>query len=325
VKTMLVTFVRLAVPAMVIAGCGGGGSASGGVSVPVAVTTPGTVIPATVTTLAGAGSAGSADGIGRAATFTGPTSIAVDAAGGLLYVLEPTTNGIRSITRQGAVATVTRNLSSPGALTYDAAGTSLVVSDTSSSSLVRVTKAGTVSPYAQISAGQSPPPVVLGEIAAGANGTVYVVASRAGDLFVVTPAKSVTAQNVGPSAQGVAVSPSDGAVYVVNQGAGAIQRVAPGPVMTIASSPLLQPTHSMTFDPANATFYLTDPQNNRIIAATMSGQVSVFAGSGNAAESDGVAASASFDKPSGIVYDAGAGVLFVTDEGGNTVRQISGF
>jgi sugar lactone lactonase YvrE len=321
---MLVTLARLVGLTIILASCGGG-STTGGASTPVALTTPGTVVPATVTTLAGSGSPGSADGAGRAASFTAPTSIALDAVGGSLYVLEPTTTGIRSVTAQGAVATVTRSLSSPGSLAYDAAGGVLLVTNTSASSLVSVSKAGTVSPYAQVSSSNGVPPVVLGELAVDASGNAYVVAGRAGDLFTVTPAKNVTSQNIGPAAGGVTVSPSDGAVYIVNQGAGVIQRVAPGAVTTVAASPLLQPTRSITFDPANATFYLTDPQNNRIISATMSGQVAVFAGNGMPAETDGAAPAASFNGPSGIVYDAALGALFVTDEGGNTVREITGF
>ena len=275
-------------------------------------------------TIAGSGSAGNANGSGRAATFTGPTSVAIDVTGGVLYVLEPGTGDIRAVTRQGAVTTLAGGLSSPGALTFDPTNASLIVTNTATSGLVRVTETGASSAYAQLPA-QGIPPTLLGQIAADASGTVYVTASRAGDLFTILPAGTVSSRDVGPGAQGIVAPSPDGSVYVVNQGAGALQHISGAGTTTIASSPMLQPTQSMTFDPVNSTFYLTDPHDNRIIAATMAGQVSVFTGTGAPTDADGTLAIASFNAPSGIAYDAGSNALFVSDTNGNTIREIVGF
>jgi mucin-19 len=268
---------------------------------------------------------GTANGSGRAATFNGPTSIAIDPVAGVLYVLEPGPADIRAVTRQGVVTTLGGGLSSPGALTFDPTNASLIVTNTATSGLVRVTETGAASAYAQVPVAQGIPPTLLGQITANASGTVYVTASRAGDLFTVVPAGTVSSQAVGPGAQGVVAPAADGSVYVVNQGAGALQHISASATTTIASSPLLQPTQSITFDPANATFYLTDPRDNRIIAATMGGQVTVFAGTGAATDADGTLATASFNSPSGIAYDAGTNALFVSDTNGNTIREIVGF
>jgi sugar lactone lactonase YvrE len=51
-----------------------------------------------VTTIAGSGTAGSADGVGTAAQFNDPHGIAVDKKSGTIYVLEPMNNRIRKIT-----------------------------------------------------------------------------------------------------------------------------------------------------------------------------------------------------------------------------------
>jgi streptogramin lyase len=58
-----------------------------------------------VTTLAGSGSAGAANGVGTAASFNGPAGITVDVSGNV-YVGDSNNNLIRKIAPDGTVTTV---------------------------------------------------------------------------------------------------------------------------------------------------------------------------------------------------------------------------
>ena len=87
-----------------------------------------------MTTFAGAGPDGSADGVGTAATFSLPTGLAFDAVGNL-YVADQSNNLIRMITPAGVVSTIAggnpgladgiglaAHFNSPQALAIDAQG-----------------------------------------------------------------------------------------------------------------------------------------------------------------------------------------------------------
>jgi sugar lactone lactonase YvrE len=77
-----------------------------------------------VSTLAGGGDAGSADGVGSAATFFYPSGVAVDAAGGTVLVAEYPNNLVRAVVvATGAVTTVAGGNGSTDAGRVDGVGT----------------------------------------------------------------------------------------------------------------------------------------------------------------------------------------------------------
>jgi sugar lactone lactonase YvrE len=116
--------------------------------------TPGGV----VSTLAGTGFYGAADGIGTAASFSSPRGITIDNAGNL-YVVEYDSNRIRKITPAGVVSTLAGTIGAPGhtdgvgavarfnkpeGIAIDSAG-NLYVADTFNYAIRKITPAGIVS------------------------------------------------------------------------------------------------------------------------------------------------------------------------------------
>jgi sugar lactone lactonase YvrE len=113
-----------------------------------------------VTTLAGSGSQGSADGLGTAASFNAPTGVAVDGSGNV-YVTDLFGHKVRKISAAGAVSTLAgsnipgstdatgtaASFTYPAGIAVDASGT-LYVSTYGGNTVRKISPAGVVTTYA---------------------------------------------------------------------------------------------------------------------------------------------------------------------------------
>jgi sugar lactone lactonase YvrE len=172
----------------------------------------------TVTTVAGNGAPGYADGIGRAAQFNGPVGLAVDDAG-IVYVADTYNDRIRRIGRDGSVTTIAGS-DKPGKL--DGAGTAagfdtpsaiavatdgtLYVADTGNHAVRRIGADGTVTTIAVPPEAERRPvlrrPVAL---ALTRDGYLYIAASSGGRILQLTPEgeyRALQDADVPPSADG---------------------------------------------------------------------------------------------------------------------------
>ena len=322
---------------------------------------------ALVTTLAGSGIQGYADGNGTSASFSAPAGVAVDGVGNV-YVADSSNNRIRKITPSGIVSTLagsgssgyadgngtSAEFNSPWGVAVDGSG-NVYVADSSNHRIRKITATGTVTTLAgsgsaafangqRTSASFNMP---LG-VAVDGSGNVYVAdlgnhRIRKVDVQgnVTTLAGSGTQGAVdaqGTSAsfdspRGVAVD-TGGNVYVGDWGTERIRKIdLSGNVTTLAGSggfgfadgqgisAIFARPNGVAVD-GSGNVYVADHNNHRIRKIDVQGNVTTLAGSGDWAFADGQGTSASFGGPIGVAVD-GNGNVYVGDYYNNRIRKIT--
>ncbi|MCD0489495.1 YDG domain-containing protein [Pedobacter sp. MC2016-14] len=266
-----------------------------------------------VSTLAGSGAPGSANGTGTAASFSSPFGVATDAPGNV-YVADYGNNMIRKISPGGVVSTLAGSTASgsandtgtaarfyrPFGVATDATG-NVYVADYSNHQIRKISPAGVVSTMAG------------GESAGSANG----IGTAASFNYP----------------EGVATDAS-GNVYVGDTENYMIRKISPGGVVsTLAGSrsagsangtgtaaSFSYPLGVATDAPGNV--YVADARNHLIRKISPVGVVSTLAGSRSQGSANGTGTAASFYYPYGVATDA-LGNVYVADLGNNLIRKIT--
>ena len=268
-----------------------------------------------VTTLAGSGTFGYADGTGPAASFDAIRGISVDVSGNL-YVADANNNRIRKITQAGVVTT----LAGSGTATF-ADGTGSTASFDSPA-----------------------------DIALDGNGNAYVVDhnnQRIRKIVLLSGAVTTLAGSTEGYADGAGagakfnyptgvVADGSGNLYVADFGNHRIRKITSlGVVSTLAGSGTANfadgSGNGVGFNYPNGlamdavgNLYIVDHENHRIRKMTPSGIVTTLAGSGTGGFADGTGASASFNNPASIGVDASSN-LYVSDWRNNRIRKIANY
>ena len=266
-----------------------------------------------VTTIAGSGVLGFADGNGTSALFSNPMGVAADSAGNI-YVADSRNNLIRKITPQGMVSTLagsgkeaatdghgtTASFFFPTAIATDAKG-NVYVADTHNSLIRKITPEGIVSTIA----GRSPTKKLNDKKDTARFDNPYGIAvDKDGNVFVADWDKNQIKK----------ISP-DGKVAVV---AGNGER---GAKDGKASDATFYLPEGITID-NKGNLYVADCYNNRIRKITQDGTVTTLAGHTKRGSVDGKGAAAAFWHPNGITVDKN-GNVYVADAGNNKIRKIT--
>jgi hypothetical protein len=246
-----------------------------------------------VTTLAGNGSVGSADGAAASATFYYPTGVTVDASGNV-FVTDLGGNTIREITPAGAVTTVagtggtgalngpaaSATFSEPSGIAVDGSG-NLFITDASNNKIREISSGGVVSTFA----------------GSGAIGSADGSGTAASFYYPY----------------GIAVDGA-GNLYVADARNNKIRRItSAGVVTTFAGS-----GSAGSADGTGTAATLNYPTG---IAIDTAGNLYV-AGSTKSGDTDGTGTAAVFEYPYGIAIDK-SGNIYVTDQGNDKVRKIT--
>ena len=265
-----------------------------------------------VTTFAGSGSSGNADGTGTAASFTQPAGIAIDAAGNL-YVSSASSHVIRRISSAAVVTTLAgvagasgntdgigtaARFAAPRGTAVDRNG-NVYVADTGNQIIRKITPAAVVSTFAG-----TPSSLVIDGTgtAAGFRGPVGIAIDTTGNLYVSDISQTI--RKITPTA-------------VVTTLAG--QADSAGRVDATGSAARFSNPLGLTVNPAGVVFALQTQFVRRI---TPSGAVTTFAGATGGGSADGTGTAAQFSLPRGIALDSD-GNLFVSDTDNHTIRKIT--
>jgi sugar lactone lactonase YvrE len=266
-----------------------------------------------VTTFAGSGLAGHADGKGVRALLKGPDNIAIDTEGNI-FVADADNFRIRKISPDGTVTTV--------------AGKGL-------------------KGYSDGEAKEAMFGYPTG-VAVDTGGNLYVADRRTHTVRKITPDGEVTTmagngQHGYADGKGMAshlrepislAVNKDGTVYVADSGNNAIREITPdGNITTLAGGKgagyrdglgkeaMFDWPTGIAVD-RSGNIYVCDSNNNKIRRITPLGVVSTIAGGSLPGSSNGPGWRASFNFPTGIGVDR-EGNIYVADSGNNIIRKIT--
>ncbi len=265
----------------------------------------------TVSTLAGTGQRGSADGAGTVATFNVPVGVAVDGAG-TVYVADRYNNRIRKVSPEGTVSTLAGSgepdfadgagavagFSDPFDVAVDGAG-NVYVADALNNRIRKITPDGIVSTLAGSG--------TLG-YADGAGSTAqfsnpYGVAVGVGNTILVAEPSRI--RKVAPDGTVSTLAGSGTAGF--GDGTSAAARFKSAKDVTVDGAGIV---------------YVADSGNHRVRRIALDGTVSSFAGTGEPGSSDGTGTIARIDGPTGLGF-GDSGVIFVIEKNKHRILKVA--
>jgi sugar lactone lactonase YvrE len=269
-----------------------------------------------VTTFAGSGSYGFADGIGAAAEFKGPLGVAVR-PDGIIVVADTSNHSIRLVTPEGVVTTLAGDARTGGYA--DGIGQAALFNYPSG---VAILSNGNI-----VVADTSNRRIRLVDFATGA------VTTLAGSTLGYADGIGSAAKFRGPL--GIAVLPN-GLIVVADTGGNRIRLVTPGGVVTtlagdgtegfadgIGTAARFAGPNGIAVLPTSSLIAVADLANNRIRLVSPTGIVTTLAGS-ESGFADGIGPAANFFVPFAVAVVPSSGAIVVSDEMNNRIRLVTG-
>ncbi|MFB9088454.1 Ig-like domain-containing protein, partial [Flavobacterium paronense] len=267
-----------------------------------------------VSTYAGTGVAGFANGAANVAQFNVPYGIAVDISENV-YVTEANSYAVRKISSTGIVSTLAGTIStsgfldglntvalfsSPKSLAVDTSG-NVYVADATNNRIRKITSSGTVITIA----GDGTPGYLDAQgTAAKFNNPTGLVVTASGIIYV------------GDTSNNRIRAISNTGLVTTFAGSG-----SPGIVSGQGTNAQFNAPRGLATD-TTGNLYVIDYNNNCIRKISNSGLVSTLSGTGTFGFINGIGTSASFKYPEGIATDSSGNIL-VADVANNCIRKLT--
>jgi sugar lactone lactonase YvrE len=249
-----------------------------------------------VATLAGAADPGDADGFRTTARFRNPVNVVVD-SDGALYVAEYDATRVRRVTPAGEVTTIGAGAKFGGTFGLVRVGADLLFQNDQNSA-----STGETGSLWRIDSAGGDPELLLDDA-----GRWRGMAALPDGRLVVADSLGHVIQLVDLESKTVTLLAGERNEPAWADGAGALARFeVPYDIV------LVSPTE----------FIVSDLGNNLLRKVTLAGEVTTFAGDGEAATTDGALSEAQFNGPKALAVDA-AGNIYVTEAGGHVIRKVS--
>ena len=279
-----------------------------------------------VTTLAGSGVPGSADGAGAGASFSAPQGVAADPTSGLIYCADTGNNVIRRITSAGVVSTFAGSgvpgwadgagtlakFKSPCDVAVDAVSGVVYVADAQNYAVRRILANGIVSTLAGDNNAQGGGGVVtngVGTAAQFGSPTGLVVDASGNVLLTDFHSPGGYIRRVTPLGETTTVAGCAANAFADGTGGGACFN-NPARLAMAPSGYLL----------------VADANNNRIRQVTPGGVVTTLVGTSSFGPLDGYALAqppAQLYDPSGLAVDPATGAIVVSEAGNRLLRRLA--
>ena len=307
-----------------------------------------------VSTLAGSGAAGSANGAGAGSAFNKPFGVAVD-AGGNCIVADQLNNLVRRITPGGVVSTLAGSgaaafangadaaaaFNGPTGATVNASGAVLIADQ--NNQRVRVISAPCAAPAGSYcsSSGGAAVSCPIGAFCAGggaANVSCFpATACAVGGLSALPPCFWNYTVLVSGFSLPFGLAPETATTLLVaDQAAGVIKRVhrqtlavttviGSGAASSADGTGTAASTNNpvgILYSPVSGAYYWAEYGGHKIRRATPAFAVTTFAGSGACATTDGTGAAAGFCKPHQLAF-LSSGSLVVADSSNHRIRLVT--
>jgi sugar lactone lactonase YvrE len=267
-----------------------------------------------VSTFAGSGVFGDADGTTATAQFSIPSGIAVDNATGNVYVTDTYNDRIRKITPAGQVTTIAARgmpdangtvdiYNVPWGIVVDGSGNLFVAcTDYRILKIVPTGATAVVSTFAGTGYGYADGP---GLTTAKFHALIGMAIDASNNLYVTEYYDAHRVRKITPAG-------------VVSTIAGSSTA---GSADGIGTAATFNFPNQLTVD-ASGNIYVCDGVNHKIRKITPAGVVSTLAGSGVAGFAEGIGTAAMFNAPTGICFDSDNNLL-VSDNGNHRIRKIA--